>query len=68
MNIVERIEDGVAVIENDDGRLEVPVSKLGENVREGDAVFLSDGKYIADKKASEKIRSEIIKLQDQLWE
>lgn len=68
MLIVERIEDGYAVIEDGDSRIEVPASMLAEDVIEGDAVILSGSKYIADKNASAEARSEIIKLQNELWE
>ena len=68
MLIVNRIEDGIAVIEEENSRFDVPVSMLGENVREGDVVIFTDGKYVTDKNASDKIRSEIIKLQNGLWE
>lgn len=68
MLIVDRIEDGIAVIENEDKHFEVPASKLGADVREGDAVICEKGMYIKDTAASEKLRSEIIKLQNELWE
>lgn len=68
MLIIDRIGDGIAVIEDDSGHYEVPASMLDGGVREGDVVVLRDGKYFADKDASEKRRSEIIKLQNGLWE
>ncbi len=68
MLIIDRIEDGFAVIEDDDRHFEVPVSMLDNDVREGDTVILSDGIYIADKNVSSERRDEIIKLQNELWE
>ncbi len=68
MLIAERIEDGYAVIEDGGSRIEVPASMLAEDVIEGDIVILSGGIYIADKNASAKARSEVIKLQNELWE
>lgn len=68
MLIAARIEDGYAVIEDGDRRIEVPASMLAEDVVEGDAVILSGSIYIADKKASAEARSEVIKLQNELWE
>lgn len=68
MLIIDRIEDGIAVIEDEDSRIEVPVSMLDSSVKEGDAVNLEDGVYVPDKSATEKRRREIQKLQDDLWE
>ena len=68
MLIIDRIEDGFAVIENEDKHFEVAVSELAKDVREGDAVILENGVYIKDISAAEKLRSEILKLQNDLWE
>ena len=68
MLIIDRIEDGIAVIEDDDARFEVPAEMLGENVREGDVVIPENGLYIKDENATAKRRDEIIKLQNDLWE
>ena len=68
MLIIDRIEDGIAVIEDDDSRFEVPVSMLGSDVKEGDAVILENGVYVPDNSAAEKRRREILKMQDDLWE
>ncbi len=68
MLIVDRIEDGIAVIEQCSGRIEVPVGMLAEDVREGDIVTLQNGLYTADKAATEKRRREIAGLLDDLWE
>lgn len=68
MLIVDRIEDGIAVIEQEVGRIEVPVKMLAPDVREGDIVTLENGLYTADKAASEKRRREMTELQNNLWE
>ena len=68
MLIIDRIEDGIAVIEDEDSRFEVPVSMLDGNVKEGDAVISENGVYVPDKSATEKRRREIQKLQDDIWE
>lgn len=68
MLLVDRIEDGIAVIETDDGRIEVSRSELAPDVREGDAVLFENGVYRKDTDATEKRRQEILKLQDSLWE
>lgn len=68
MLIIDRIEDGIAVIEDENSRIEVPVSMLDDSVKEGDAVISENGVYVPDKSATEKRRREIQKLQDDLWE
>ena len=68
MLIIDRIEDGIAVIEDDKNRFEVPAEMLVENVREGDVVIFKNGFYIKDENASAARRDEIIKLQNDLWE
>ena len=68
MLIIDRIEDGIAVIEDDDTRFEVPAEMLGEGVKEGDVVVSENGLYIKDENATAGRRDEIIKLQNDLWE
>ena len=68
MLIIDRIEDGIAVIEDENTRFEVSAEMLGENVREGDVVVHENGFYIKDENASATRRDEIIKLQNDLWE
>lgn len=68
MLIIDRIEDGIAVIEDGDSHFEIPAEMLGENVREGDVVIPENGLYIKDENASNPRRDEIIKLQNDLWE
>lgn len=66
--IIDRISEGIAVIENGDSRFEVPASSLAENVGEGDAVTLENGLYVIDENGTEERRKKIIELQDSLWE
>ncbi len=68
MLMIDRIEDGIAVIETESGHIEVPAEKLAPDVREGDVVVLENGLYSADKSASDKRRREIAALQDSLWD
>lgn len=68
MLLVDRIEDGIAVIETEDGRIEVSRSELAPDVKEGDAVLFENGLYRKDTFATEQRRQEIIELQDSLWE
>lgn len=68
MLIIDRIEDGIAVIEQDGGHFDVPREKLAADAREGDIVIFRDGIYVPDKDATEKRRREITALQDSLWD
>ncbi len=68
MLIVDRIEENTAVIEDGDGRFEVPRKALGADVREGDVVVLQNEKYIRDENGSEERRKKIIEMQNNLWE
>lgn len=68
MLIVDRIEDGFAVIETDNGRIEVSRSSLADGVKEGDVVLFENGVYRKDVEATEKRKQEIIRLQNSLWE
>lgn len=68
MLIVDRISEGIAVIEDGEIYFEVPAEKLSEDVSEGDAVELIDGIYVKNKDETDRRRNEIIKLQNELWE
>lgn len=66
--IIDRIEDGIAVVETDSGHIEVSAEALAPGVREGDAVTLKDGIYVTDRAETDRRRQYIIKLQEDLWE
>lgn len=68
MLIIERIEGGIAVIEDGDSQFEIPRESLAGDVREGDVVVLQGGVYTKDKNATETRRKEIIEMQNSLWE
>ena len=67
MLILERFEDRFAIIENGDKRLEVDISSVAPEVKEGDVRIMINGRYVADKEATIRRRKEIIKLQNGLW-
>lgn len=67
MLIIERLEENIAVIENDGKRFEVSRDKLPKKVREGDILKESDGSYEIDREKTESRRKEILKLQNSLW-
>lgn len=68
MLIVDRISEGIAVIEDGEKRFEVPRKMLSEDVSEGDIVELIDGIYVKNKNATEERRKKIIEMQNNLWE
>ncbi len=60
MLILERFEDRFAIIENGDKRLEVDISSVAPEVKEGDVLIMINGRYVADKEATIRRRKEII--------
>lgn len=66
--IIDRIEDGIAVIETENGHIDVPPEALADDAREGDVVVLRGGLYYPDKAATQKRRREITAAQDSLWD
>lgn len=54
--IIDRFEGDIAVIETDGGMIEVNVSELPDNAREGDVLALENGRYTVDCEASEERR------------
>jgi len=51
--IVERIENGIAVLESGDGRmLKIEASLLDSRVREGDVIFFDGSLYQTDPEAT----------------
>lgn len=68
MLIVDRISEGIAVIEDGENYFEVPAEKLAENIREGDAVVLRDDIYVKDENGTDERRKKIIEMQNNLWE
>lgn len=68
MLIIDRISDGIAVIEDEEKRFEVPRENLAGDVKEGDAVVLRNGIYVKDENGTEERRKKIIQMQNNLWE
>lgn len=65
---VDRIEGGFAVCEDDKGNaVNLKLSQLPKNIRSGDIIELSGGKFTVDKKAAEERRAKLAALQDSLW-
>lgn len=69
MYILDRIEDDVAVLE-DDGRKthDFPIAALPADVRVGDCLYLLEsGEFVIDKDQTEARRARIIALQEMLF-
>lgn len=64
MLIIDRIENGIAVIENDDGsHFEMKCGQLPMSIREGDVIKSENGRYVIDYEMTQKCRDEIRNLQ-----
>ena len=68
MLIIDRISDGIAVIEDDESCFEVSAEMLSADVKEGDAVVLCGDIYVKDENATNERRKKIIEMQNDLWE
>lgn len=56
---VDRIVNGIAVIEDGDKMIELPISVLPDGVKEGSFIIYCDGKYIFDKNAEENAKKRL---------
>lgn len=57
--IVDRFEGEYAVIETEDGMIDVHISQLDGDIREGDCVVLKDGRYVADAAETSERRAKM---------
>lgn len=66
---IDRFEDNFAVCENrQTGELiNIPISELPENAKEGSILALENGKYILDIESTKKEQKEIKNLVDNLF-
>lgn len=65
--IVDRIENGYAVCETEQGeKKDIPLDKTLD-ISEGDVLVLKNGVYIPDKYKTEARRKRILALQEDLW-
>ncbi len=66
--IVDRIEEGTAVLEKDGlGHIYVPVSELPEGVKEGTVLRFDGTSYIIDADEEEIRRKCILELQSRIF-
>lgn len=68
MLIVDRFEGNKAVIEDGEKHIIIEKTDLPQEVKEGDVIILSEGRYTINKELTQKRRQEINRLQDSLWE
>lgn len=65
---VDRIENNYAVCVNDDGEyLDIELSLINGEIKEGDILTFENGKYMIDKEKTVSEREEIQALQDDLF-
>lgn len=59
MIIIDRFEGSLAVLETDDGMIDVDINLIPEDSSEGDVLRFEDGIYISDPDATEARRAAI---------
>jgi len=64
MLIIDRFEEGIAVVEDSESEkiIKIEKSMIDEAAREGDVIFLSEQRYNVDNEATEERRKEMLKL------
>ena len=68
MLIVEKVEGNVVVVEDADKQFNIDISLVDGKIKDGDILIKAlNGRYHKDDEATEKRRSEIIALQNSLW-
>jgi len=69
MLIIDRFEEEYAVCENEYKKMiNIHISELPQGIKEGDCIELINEKYIINHKETERLRKEIEKLTENLWE
>ncbi len=59
MIIIDRIDDGIAILETDNGMQTIPAEQLPEHARDGDVLQWTENGYEVDVAATEKRRQKI---------
>lgn len=67
MLIIERFEDDIVIIENDEEYIKVPREYLPAEASEGDILVERAGGYEVDAVATKKRREKILSRQRKLW-
>ena len=68
MIILDRYEDGYAVLEVDNQTINIDKNLLEENLKEGDVLVLKQGKYYKDEEATETRRRYMADRFGKLWD
>ena len=68
MYIIDRIENGVIVIETPDGFINVDKENVEGNIQEGSVLTKTDGKFTVDNDATINRRKIIIDKQNSLFD
>lgn len=67
--IVDRIEGEYAVCELEDGSMkDIALSELPSETEEGSVLIFTDGEYIIDFKTQEELKTEILALQNSIFD
>lgn len=66
---IDRFEGDYALCEDNRacGIVHVPLAELPAAVKEGDLLAFTDGKYVVDKEATERLRQRILEKQRSLF-
>lgn len=67
MYIIDRIEDGYAVISSEKGNVCLSLSKLPSGASEGDVLTESEGRFIVDYEKTAARRKHIIELSEKVF-
>lgn len=59
MIIIDRMDDGIAVLETDNGMQTIPAEQLPEQARDGDVLQWTQNGYEVDAAATEERRQKI---------
>ena len=65
--IIDRIEEGFAVVDCDGEMLNIKLDILPKGVKSGDILLNTDGDFVIDNEETQERRQKIIKLQQELF-
>lgn len=65
--IIDRIEEGFAVVECDGEMLNIKLDILPKGVKSGDILLNTGGDFVIDNEETQERRQKIIKLQQELF-
>ncbi len=66
--IVERIEENIVIIEDDDGKhFETVIDLFPKDIKEGDYVTKTNDGFVVDTEKTSELRKKMIEFQNSLW-